>query len=247
MLKSYCVLCVLLIAAIASAQSAPQGPAGRKDSQPSNNNTAALTPAVPKTPEGIVNFLVPDNLAYPGRLDQLPKVDAINALTKAQPNAFGQRADSIAFLLVLLGQNIDTNREHLFASLRECRPDPDNCNDQVIEYLGNLYSRGDNLVLEPLLDAVPKADTVVAEGLGSTLDDMIAANARPVITALARRTPAQQRGVCQLVAAGDGGGMPEDTASEVTDALEKLAREVGPVSTTAMNCLNQVKAYVPGK
>lgn len=238
-----------LMVATASAQNAPSSRSDRSAPQaaPVNNHSAALVPPVPKTPEGIVDYLVPDNLAYPGRLDRLPKADAVNALTKAQASAMGPRADSIAFLLLLLGQNVDANRQRLFDSLRECRPDPDNCNDQVIEYLGNLYSRGDNLVIEPLLDAMPNADSVVAEELGSTLEDMISGNARPFMTALARRTPAQQRAVCHLVAAGDGGGMPEDTAAEVTDALEKLAREVGPVATAAMACLNQVKAFVPQK
>ncbi len=247
MFKSFCFLCVFTFAVVAYAQTAPQNPSDRNGKQPGNGNPGALIPPPPKTPEAILNYLIPDNLAYPGRLENLPKPDAINALTKAQPNAFGQRADSIAFLLILLDQNVETNRQRLISSLRECRPDPDNCNDQVIEYLGSLYARGDNQVIEPLIDAAPNADSVVAEGLGSTFEDMIAANARPFLVALGRRTPAQQREVCQLVAAGDGGGMPEDTASEVTDALEKLAREVGPVSAAAMSCLSQVKAFVPRK
>jgi hypothetical protein len=245
-------LCTLWLAAsllpTTFAQNPPQKPAPeRKTSGTANTKPATPgVPAVPKTPEGIVDFLVPDNLAYPGRLDQVPKADAISALTKAQPNAVGQRADSITFLLVLLGTDVDANRQRLINSLRACRQEED-CNDQVIEYLGHLYSRGDKLVLDPLLDAAPKADAIVAEGLGSTFDDMIAADARPFVTALARRPPPQQREVCKLVAAADGGGMPEDTSSQVQQALTSLAREVGPTAVAAMTCLNEVRAFVPSK
>jgi hypothetical protein len=248
MVKPYRIVFSVVLAAAAFAQTAPQTPPENKSQQPAkSNSTIAFTPAVPKTPEGIANFLVPDNVAFPARLSQVPKADAISALTKEQPKAAGQRGDSIAFLLVLLGENADVNRQRLFDSLRDCRTDPDNCNEQVVSYLGDLYRRGDILVIDPMLDAVPNADSVVAEELGSTLEDMVAANARPLITGLSRRTPAQQREVCHLIAAGDGGGMPEDTAADVNDALEKLAREVGPVSTAAMTCLNEVRAFVPGK
>jgi len=197
----------------------------------------------PKTPEGLLTFLLPDNSAYPERLKEVPRQDATNALIKAQADARGPRADAIAFLLVILDADADANRERLFESLRTCTRDPESCDDRLLSYLGNLFDRGDKSVLDPLLEASRATDSALVEALGSTYDDLVSRDSRAVIATTSRRPLKDQRRICHMIATGDGTGLPDENVNEVISSLETMAREVGPVASTAMMCLSEIKAF----
>jgi hypothetical protein len=199
----------------------------------------------PKTPEALVAFLAPDNSASPERLKEVPPEAALTALTQAQPTATGSKADAIAFLLVLLNSNPSANRDRLFESLHTCTQDPDSCDDRLLSYLGYLFDRGDPGVLSPLLDASQTTDSALVEALGSTYDDLVARDARTVITAISRRPPAEKRRICHMIAVGDGSGFSDEHSNEIIGSLEQISRETGPVASTAMMCLTEIKAFAP--
>lgn len=239
------LLVVLLLAAVlpSSAQNAPAAKhsAARMAGSASAQNNPAAVQNQPKSAEAIVNFLLPDNVAYPERLPQVSRPDAIAALTNAQSDATGTRADAITYLLVVLGHDKDANRARLTGSVRGCTRDPDNCDDRVISYLGNLFERGDGLVLDPLLDAATTPG--LAEALGSTYDDMIVHDPRTFITAVSRRAEIDQRRLCKMIASGDGSGIPDESAADLESQLQELAKGTGAVSQAAMMCLNDIRAF----
>lgn len=234
---------VLLLASVipAGAQNAPVQKATPARPAPQRKAPAAPSATTPRSAEATVNFLLPDNVAYPERLSQIPASEAISALAGAQPEATGTRADAIAYLLVLLGHDKDANRSRMTGSIRECSRDPENCDDRVIAYAGNLFERGDRVIVDPLLDAAKTPS--LAETLGGTYDDMVARDAGAFITALSRRSEDEQRRVCRMVASGDGSGLPDESASDIESALQELAKGTGAVSRTAMMCLNDIKAF----
>lgn len=222
-----------------SQQPDSQPPKKEKQTSPLNPNTP------PDTPEGLINFLLPDDSAYPEHLSQISRETAVKVLTGAQTDAKGIKAEGIAYLLVILGHEADSNRERLLASLRACARDPEPCEDRLISYLGNLFQRGDALVLASLLDSSSITDPNLSEVLSSTYQDMLAHDTRGVITAISRRSNQDQRHICRMIAAGDGSGLPVDTSTELMPNLEALARTAGPVASTAMLCTNEIRAYVP--
>lgn len=233
---------VLLLASVIplAAQKAPvQKPSAASPQRkaPAAQNSATA----PRSPEAIVNFLLPDNVAYPERLSQLSAAEAISALTKAQADATGTRADAIAYLLIVLGHDADANRTRLIGSIRECSHDPENCDDRVIAYAGNLFQRGNAMMIEPLLDAA--TTPALAEALGGTYDDMIAHDPRVFIAALSRRSENEQRRLCRMVASGDGSGLPDESAADIESALQELAKGTDAVSRTSMMCLSDVRAF----
>ncbi len=235
--RNYALLLSILIFTTVLCLS--QEPGKQKQASPLNPNTP------PDTPEALISYFLPDDLAYPDRLNQVPRETALKALMMAQSDAKGTKADGIAYLLVILGADPEANRDRLVESLRACTRDPEPCDDRLISYLGNLFQRGNTLVLDPLLDASKVGDSNLAEVLSSTYQDMLAHDPRTVLSAISRRSNKDQRRICQMIAAGDGSGLPADTAAELTSKLEELARTVGPVASTAMLCVNEVRAFVP--
>lgn len=244
MLRMCKQLAVLLLTAVAAvAQTGPaKTPTPQQKAAPRKVPGAQNGAEVPRTPEAIVNFLIPDNVAYTERLSQVPTPQAIAALKQAQKDATGASANAIAFLLVVLDSDADANLTHLLNSLQKCTTDPENCDEAAIPYLGNLFERGDKSVAEPLLAAATNAEGTVAESLGGTYGDMIAHDPLAFITAVSRRPAKDRRKLCMMVASGgDGGGLPDDTSVEVQAALEKLTQEPGTTSTTAKLCLEEIK------
>lgn len=194
-----------------------------------------------------MNYLLPDNLAYPERLKEVPRDSAIQALTKAQETAKGDRADAISYLLVMLDSDPGPNRARLIESLRSCVRDGENCSDRVVSYLTNLVQRGDKTLLDPLLEAAKGADPTLTELLGSSYQELLVQNSGTVITAISRRPAQEQRRLCHMIAAGDGTGVPDEDAEEITSALQALTKGVGPVASTAMMCANEIRAFAPGR
>ncbi|HYG99856.1 MAG TPA: hypothetical protein VD837_12050 [Terriglobales bacterium] len=239
---------VLLLASILplSAQTAPkQKPSsarpGRATQTGRETPVAQNAVAAKRSPESIVAFLLPDNVAYPERLPEVPTADAIAALTTAQADAMGTRGDAIAYLMVVLGHERDANRTRLANSLRDCTRDPESCDERMVAYLGNLFERGDSLALEPLLNAAETGK--LTDSLGATYGDMIAHDTRAFVSAVSRRSDKEQRRICRMVASGDGAGLPDESSGDIESALQKIASEVGPSSQTAMTCLNEIRAF----
>lgn len=213
-----------------------------QDSKP--KQVSPLNPtAPPDTPEGLITYLLPDNLAHPDRIQDVSRDRAVDALTKAQPDARGAKADAIAYLLVILGADPDANRSRLIDSLRACTRDPEPCDDRLISYMSDLFQRGDKFVLDPLLDAAKVNDSLLTETLSSSYQDMILQDTRTVITAISRRSLKDQRSLCKMIATGDGSGFPSDSTPKLTSSLEEMARGLGPIASTAMVCVTEVRTF----
>ncbi len=199
----------------------------------------------PKTEEGMVAFLLPDAVAYPDRLKDVSHEVAVQALTKAQREAAGSRADGIAYLLVILGHEPEANHQLLFEALRSCVRDSETCDDHLISYMSDLFIRNDKTVLVPLLDASKTTDPAIAEVLGSSYQDMLAHDTRSVMAEISRRSAKDQRRLCHMIATGEGGGFPDESIANVTASLEEVSRSAGPSATAAMMCLSEIRAFVP--
>ena len=230
------LLLVLITSATAQTATPQKGPTSQRVPGAQNGEQA------PKTPEAIVNFLTPDDVAYVERLGLVPPAQAIAALKQAQPRAGNTQADAIAFLLVLLGSDTEANRSHLLNSLGTCTREPAMCDERAINYLGALYEHGDTDVLEPLLEASRNSDGIVLEEVASAYDDMIVHDAHTFITAVAKRPAKEQKRLCALVASGDGVGLTDDAEIGVVGALNEIAGESGPLAATARLCMNEIKA-----
>lgn len=78
-------------------------------------------------------------------------------LEQEQPRASGGRARDIAYGLAVFGNRYEQNRDYLLQLLNTCLSRPressedDVCDGTLLDYVTNLYWRGDSDLLEPLL------------------------------------------------------------------------------------------------
>ncbi len=199
----------------------------------------------PKTEEGMIAFLLPDDVAYPDRLKEVSREVAVQALTKAQIQAKGARTAGVAYLLLILGQEPVANHQVLINALRSCVRDSETCDEHLIPYMSDLFLRNDHTMLAPLLDASNTTDATVSEILGSSYQDMLIRDPRLVVAEISRRSVKEQARVCHIIAAGDGSGFPEESLADVSASLAELSRLPGPTAGTAMTCLTAIRAFVP--
>jgi hypothetical protein len=106
--------------------------------------------------EEIIRALMPNgDWAEERNLNQFKRADEIRALKKAQREAKGWRAVSVAYLLAVLDYEYTANRKIVVDKHNSCRketyPHTLACWDQVSEFLMGLFRRGDHPLLKPLL------------------------------------------------------------------------------------------------
>ena len=97
----------------------------------------------------------------------------ISALQKKQATASGVRARNIAYELAVYRHDYEKNRDYLLDVMNRClakpkdslqEDDEDECDDDLLKFVANLYWRGDDRLLSRLLN--------VAEGRSDVLDDV---------------------------------------------------------------------------
>lgn len=106
-----------------------------------------------------VSYLEPqvggDAAEITGYSDPVPGV--VERLIAEQPSSTGGRARDIAYALAVFGSDYQKNRDFLLQLLNTCvqktqgSPEDDGCDYRLLDYLVNLYWRGDTTLLQPLL------------------------------------------------------------------------------------------------
>src|SRR6185369_4146873 len=140
-----------------------------------------------------------------------------------------RRLFALLLLSLLLTINVftqtPTSRAEALRTLRGCatRPITLGCNEDTASYLVDLYNHGDRSLLGPLLNAGLHSDGALSELLGVFHSDVLTKNPRAFLSALRSRIRKQQRDLCWLAGATDGGGMPTEDLRRVRQSLRAIA------------------------
>ncbi len=207
----------------------------------------AQGPAPTTNDEEILRALLPNgNWAEERNLKQFKRADEINALTKAQLEAKGWRAVSIAYLLADLNYKYAANRKIVVDKHNSCRREPYphtlDCWDHVSEFLMGLFRRGDRPLLRPLLamGGLP-TDGAFSESLGSFYADTLRAKPRLFVKTLAGLPSKVQHADAMLAGYVDGGGMEPAMFRDVRRSLGRMSSNPSdPLAHVARLCLVEI-------
>ena len=192
--------------------------------------------AAPAAQPDIVRILMP--VGVPLRkvpAGNVPKNEAISKLNELKKSASGKRLQEISFLLAVLGSDYEKNRDYLLSLLNNCATRKGICDEDPGAYLVNLYRRGHNELLAPLLDAANTRHAALAELLGSFYSSVITRSPSAFVAAIKTRPQPEQKNLCYMAGAGDGSGMPPEEVNKVRKALRTSSDKV------AKDCLAQVE------
>ncbi len=135
-----------------------------------------------------------------------PLPGMVAQLLQEQPTATGERARDVAFALAVLKENYAANRKYLLTSLRACLarpkdlPDENGCDYELLDYVVNLYWRGDRSLLQPLLQLARFGRDRVD---GTFYADLLEREPETALGGLSALDLDHRRMVCQL--AGEDG------------------------------------------
>lgn len=201
---------------------------------------------IPEThDEKILAALIPDgNWAYDSQLGRFRREDVVRVLYSAQSSAYGERAAGIAYLLAILNEDYNRNRNQLVNSLAGCRalnyPDKNSCADMISSYLRELERRGDTSLIGKQFAIYDLADGAIASDLGMFYSYELRRYSEPFLAALNQFPKRDQQSICQMAAFEDGGGMADEDHAAAVDQLRTMTRK-RELSTTATNCLRVLK------
>ena len=136
-----------------------------------------------------------------------PPNSIVEGFRKEQSNASGESARDIAYALAVFKVEYDSNRDHLLSLLNGCLTKPKNspedvCDSNLGAYLINLYWRGDNGLLVPLLQVADSEDEAV-ESDGYFYSDLLERRTSEVLSALGALPVEKQKEVCKLAGKDD--------------------------------------------
>jgi len=132
----------------------------------------------------------------------------LEGLRKEQPTAEGQRARDIAYALAVFRFNYDENRELLIKQLKSClarppnSPEDDVCDGRLVDYLANLYWRGDSRLLQILLDVAERRQDVLDEA-GEFYSALLDRRMGVAMEGLLKIPEEKQRLVCKMAYTDD--------------------------------------------
>ena len=137
-----------------------------------------------------------------------PPPAVLARLRREQPRASGESARDIAYALAVFGTGYRQNRDYLVEVLNSClsrpRESPKDavCNGRLLDYVTNLYWRGDTGLLGPLLHCADSRGDVVDE-VGTFYADLLDRHASAALQGMQELPVAKQRIICSL--AGEDG------------------------------------------
>jgi len=156
-----------------------------------------------------------------------------------QPTASGTAARDIAYSLAVFHVEPDRNRNYLVELFGTClsrpknSPEDDVCNSRLLEYLTNLYERGDEGLLAPLLQAAESRKDVV-DDIGNFYAQMLDHQPATLLKGLETLSAEKQQFVCNSAGADDIRFDPPK--------LERVTKNLlAADSDAARRCLNEVK------
>jgi hypothetical protein len=98
-----------------------------------------------------------------------PPASLIASLRREQPSSSGERARDIAYALAVFDAEYQQNRDFLLGRLNACiarpkeSPEDEVCDGTLLDYVTNLYWRGDSTLLQPLLQLADSRKDVIHE------------------------------------------------------------------------------------
>jgi len=164
-----------------------------------------------------------------------PPASLIANLRREQPSSSGGRARDIAYALAVFNAEYRQNREFLLKRLNTCidrpkdSPEDEVCDGTLLDYVTNLYWRGDSTLLQPLLQLADSRKDVIHE-IGRFYADLLDRHAATTVDGLSKLAPEKQRTICRL-AGEDEYSIDEPKLERVTEHLHAIRNE------TANQCL----------
>lgn len=132
----------------------------------------------------------------------------LDDIREEQPTAGGRRARDIAYVLAVFRFNYDGNRELLVKQLKSCldrpknSPEDDVCDRRLVDYIANLYWRGDSGLLQILLNIAEKREDVLDEA-GEFYAVLLDRRMKVAMEGLPNLPEERQRLVCQMAFTDD--------------------------------------------
>ena len=124
-------------------------------------------------------------------------------MRKEQPSSSGERARDIAYALAVFGIEYQTNRDRLLNLLGSCLSKPkesaedDECGGELLDFVTNLYWRGDDALLAPLLQVADTRRDVIGE-IGTFYADLLDRRSAVAFESIGKLPPEKQQLVCRL-------------------------------------------------
>jgi hypothetical protein len=163
----------------------------------------------------------------------------MNRYLQEQPTASGAAARDIAYSLAVFRVEADRNRGYLLELFRTClsrpknSPEDDVCNSRLLEYLTNLYERGDEGLLAPLLQAAESREDVI-DDIGRFYAEMLDEKPSILLSGLQDLPLEKQQFVCKSAGA--------DELRFDQPELDRVTKNLLAVnSDAARRCLNELK------
>ena len=198
---------------------------------------AIALPAWAQKPD-IVERMMPDGgtgkivMPKPEQRDRV-----VRQLKAARATVAGEKRQRIAFLLALLNEEYEKNRDYLLWVLKGCNFEEGkrNCDDMTPEYLAYLYEHGHPEILAPLMDtATDTHNAAGGEYIGGYLSDLVTKSPDEFLRAVRTLPAGRQKKVCSCAGAADGGGM---APAQLRKVRKELGRRDDPV---ARRCLDEI-------
>jgi hypothetical protein len=164
-----------------------------------------------------------------------PPASFVASLRREQPSSSGERAKDIAYALAVFDAEYHQNRDFLLGRLNAClarpkeSPEDEMCDGRLLDYVTNLYWRGDSTLLQPLLQLADSRKDVIHE-IGRFYADLLDRDTATTIDELKKFVQDKQTLICQL-AGEDEYSLDEPKLERVTQRLHAIGSE------TANQCL----------
>lgn len=173
--------------------------------------------------------------------DAAPK-HAVMALVHEQPNASEERARDIAYSLAVFGEDYQRNRDYLLELLNVCvsklkvSAEDNVCDGDLLDYITNLYWRGDAELLAPLLEVADDRPDVISE-IGYFYGDLLDRRPEAALKGMAELSVEKQQTICALAG-------KDDFSLDIPkfERAEKHLRAIG--TEIALRCLQEATRKV---
>jgi|GEM_PF-7001412 len=164
-----------------------------------------------------------------------PPLSLIKHLRQEQPNASGKRARDIAYSLAVFNIEKKRNSDYLINLMNTCLANPkdssedDICDNILLEFITNLYWRGDERLLDPLLQLSDSRKGFINE-VGTFYGDLLDRKPINAVQGLRHISVDKQIAVCKM-AGEDNFSIDGPQLDRVVKQLDSLGNDI------AENCL----------
>ena len=123
-----------------------------------------------------------------------PPPGAVGSLLQEQSNATGVHARDVAYQLTVYQVDVVRNRDHLLDDLDRClsrsseTTENDGCDRDLLKMIVNLYWRGEDSLLQPLLQ-LPNIESDVIDEMAVPYEDLLIRRGDEVLDALLKLPP----------------------------------------------------------